>query len=573
MSVNINFIARAVLTERDDLTIADLKEKLSNATDISIHDFGMRGKAIGGEWSVASDDMKLKDFVSPNLSMITSTPDSKQAVIKLRELQDMVKRDDDPSAFKVYGCDGWVMTKDGIMQAPSTSTDAVFIASYGNDDGNAGYACTTSTALPSSSAEAPEPVQIDRLTQLRLENEALRLVVKSGITLELPDTPEDFDASIVSMQKAVFKMKVHRGLHEEGCKLCVATYNLQCFTKVVPETGLTVLQFKKQALKELVGITPTKPDDKFDFVCIPYLRDGAGFTEFPDNSVVLNNNRVQVFNALVRADRWVMKITPVVAPAPEVVAPAPEVVVPAPEVEAEPQSPRTDVEDGDLIVQIMTLSDIYPDLVENAMNFLEYIHDATDFKEDCLIKIRVFETKDKHVFDLDVPITLTVDETKVAIVNHIRDILTKKGETPAENMITANDFSILHMGRAVLGLTTLEWCIDTEENETGTLPNALKFVIDLRLNAGGKRGRIENTEVEEKHDDPHFIKCLITTFKNPWGLQEWENMAKSPIVSIETLEEMREACQTAGSAEFKSQKVLECINYIRELKAMGVVQK
>eukprot|EP00434_Breviolum_minutum_P046211 symbB.v1.2.041653.t1/scaffold8454.1/size7852/1 len=429
-------------------------------------------------------------------------------------------------------------------------------------------------ALPSSSTEAPEPVQIDRLTQLRLENEALRLVVKSGITLELPDTPEDFDASIVSMQKAVFKMKIHHGLlHVVGCKLCVATYNLQCFTKVVPDFGLTVLQFKKQALKELMGITPTKPDDKFDFVCIPYLQSKTGLLEFPDNCVVLNNNRVQVFTALERGDRWVMKITPVVAPLPEVVAPVPEVVAPVPEVEGEPQSPRTDVEDEQLNDQIMALSDIYPELAESALNFEEYIHDATDFKEDCLIKIRVFETKDKHVFDLDVPITLTVDETKVAIVNRIRDIFTKKGETPAENMITANDFSILHMGRAVLGLTTLEWCIDTEENETGTLPSALKFVIDLRLNAGGKRGRIENTEVEEKHDDPHFIKCLITTFKNPWGLQEWENMAKSPIVSIETLEEMREACQTAGSAEFKWQKVLECINYIRELKAMGVVQK
>lgn len=121
---------------------------------------------------------------------------------------------------------------------------------------------------------------------------------------------------------------------------------------------------------------------------------------------------------------------------------------------------------------------------------------------------------------------MTGNETKDAIINHIRDILTKKGETPADNMITADDFSILHMGRPLLDLTSLEWCIDIEEKETGMLPTVLMFVMDLKLRAAGKRGRCDKAEVEEKPNDPHFIKCLITTFKNPWRMEEWENMAK-----------------------------------------------
>lgn len=337
--------------------------------------------------------MKLKEFAYAELTMLTSTPESKQAVIKLRELQDAVRDGDDPSGFKSYGCDGFVMTIEGIKEVPSTSADALFIASYGNDGEDRGYTCTTSTALPSSSADAPEPVQIDRLTQLRLENEALRLVVKSGITVGLPETPEDFDASIASMQEAVFKMKVHRGLREEGYLVCVATYNLHCFTKVMPNTGLTVLQFKKEMLKDLVGIAPIKPDEKFDFACIPCT--GARHTEIEDDYFhdTLTNNRLQTGTALREWKRWVVKVS------------LKSDTAPVPQVEGEPQSPRIAVEDDQFIDQILVLSDIYPDLVQCVMDYPDYIHDAGDFNQDCFIKVKVYESKHKHVFDLDVPIT------------------------------------------------------------------------------------------------------------------------------------------------------------------------
>lgn len=161
---------------------------------------------------------------------------------------------------------------------------------------------------------------------------------------------------------------------------------------------------------------------------------------------------------------------------------------------------------------------------------------------------------------------MTVNETNDAIIQHIRDILTKKGETPSEHMITASDFNILHLGSPAIDWKSLDWCMELEKAETGVAPEFLKFVMDLKLAGGGKRARCEEEEVAEKPNDPHFIKCLITTFKTPWSMADWEKMALSSVVTIETLDEMRNASQKAGSAEFKSQKVLECIGYVRDLK-------
>ncbi|CAE6921954.1 unnamed protein product [Symbiodinium natans] len=157
------------------------------------------------------------------------------------------------------------------------------------------------------------------------------------------------------------------------------------------------------------------------------------------------------------------------------------------------------------------------------------------------------------------PITLAVPD--YTTVRSFKDLVSDKINVKAGKFVLNSELFYLTCGGQSMETinATLKDYIDDDSHD-------LEVVLVLRLKGGGKRRKNEDESVQSAETDPDEVKLLLQTFAQKWGRADFEQMCLSPLVTLETLDEMVKASKGGNTLDFRAGKILACVPQVKAIQ-------